>query len=188
VFFNERHKLASRLISAGVMSVLLVGCQSTPSTSPNQTTSARPTSRAILPGSSAITADGDLVWNLEALLRATFGTSQPSSSDLTATGPTNPANPPPNSTTGPYLNFNCAGIDCAPLSTYSPYWYTFSDPTDSTFHLSDQNYVGWSFGNYPEPVLIRGKIVACNRQETKFLIRYSDASSFTVACIAPISR
>jgi hypothetical protein len=86
------------------------------------------------------------------------------------------------------VNFSCAGNDCAPLSTYSPYWYTFSDPTNSTFHLSQQNYRGWSFGNYPEPVLINGEIVACDPQESTFLIRYFDASSFTLACMAPQSR
>jgi hypothetical protein len=135
-----------------------------------------------------ITPEGRLLWNLEALLRTTFGASQPWSSDLTATGPTNPSNPPPNSKTGPYVDFNCSGNDCSPFSTYSPYRYTFADPTDSTFHLSQQNYKGWSFGNYPEPVLIQGRIVACNSQESSFLIRYADASSFTLACMAPLSR
>jgi hypothetical protein len=134
----------------------------------------------------AITSDGRLLWNLEALLRATFGSSQPSSSDLIATGPTNPSDPPPNATTGPYLNFNCAGTDCAPVSTYSAYWYTFTDPTNSTFHISRRNYQGWFFGLGAEPVLIKGKIVACDAQESTFLIRYADSASFTLTCIGPL--
>jgi hypothetical protein len=141
------------------------------------------------PGSSptGTTSAGRLLWNLEALLRATFGDNQPSSSDLTASGPTNQSDPPSNLAPGSYLDFNCAGVVCSPLSTYSPYWYTFSDPTDSSFHVSKQNYQGWSFGNDPEPVLINGRIVACDPQESTFLIRYFDASSLTLACKAPLS-
>jgi hypothetical protein len=149
------------------------------------TTDAGPVS---VPSSAAITADGGLLWNLEALLRATFGNSQPSSADNTDTGPPNPSDPPANSKTGNYVDFNCAGIHCSPLSVYDPYSYTFADPTDSAFHLSTQSYKQWSFGNYPEPVLINGRIVACNSEESTFLIRYADASSFTLACMAPVSR
>jgi hypothetical protein len=141
-----------------------------------------------VPAPKAITSDGGTLWNLEALLKATFGDNQPSSADNTDTGPTNPSDPPKRSTTATYVDFNCAGDQCSPLSVYQPYRYTFSDPTGSSFHLSKQNYAGWSFGNYPEPVLINGKIVACNPQESTFLIRLSDASSFTLECLPPESR
>jgi hypothetical protein len=161
-----------------------------PSSYVSRTTTTTPieTSTTSAPVSETITSDGRLLWNLEALLRTAFGNSQPFSADNTDTGPTNPSNPPRNSTTGNYVDFNCAGDQCSPLSTYDPYRYTFSDPTASAFHLSQQNYKKWSFGNYPEPVLINGKIVACNAEETTFLIRYADASSFTLACVAPVSR
>jgi hypothetical protein len=168
------------LVATTVTGMALAGCS-------NNTPDASHTTAAALP-SAALTPSGRLLWNLEAVLRATFGNSEPASSDTTQTGPTNPSNPPQNSTTGRYVNFNCAGINCSPLSTYSPYRYTFSDPTNSTFHLSLQNYRKWSFGNYPEPVLINGRIVACNPRESTFLIRYADASSFTLACIAPVAR
>ena len=143
------------------------------------------------PAAEPVTADGRLLWNLEALLRATFGNSRPSSADNTDSGPTNSSNPsypPANSTTGNYVNFNCAGDDCSPLAVYDPYWYTFQDPTGSSFRLSQQDYQKWSFGNYPAAVLINGKIVACDTNESTFLVRYFDASSFTLACIAPLSR
>jgi hypothetical protein len=156
-------------------------------TAPVPTTTA-PATDTTMPAPKAITSDGGTLWNLEALLKATFGNSQPSSADNTDAGPTNPSDPPKSSGTAGYVDFNCAGERCSPLSVYQPYWYTFSDPTDSSFHLSKQNYAGWSFGNYPEPVLINGKIVACNHQESTFLIRLSDASSFTLACLAPESR
>lgn len=152
------------------------------------TTTLSQTDPTSAPVSEPITSDGRLLWNLEALLRATFGNSQPFSADNTDTGPTSPSSPPKNSTSGPYVNFDCAGYQCSPLSTYDPYSYTFSDPTNSAFHLSQQNYQQWSFGNYPEPVLINGRIVACDADESTFLIRYADASSFTLTCMAPVSR
>jgi hypothetical protein len=154
----------------------------TTTTTPSQTS---PTSASV---SEPITSAGRLLWNLEALLRATFGNSQPFSSDNTDTGPTNPSNPPADSKTGYYLDFNCAGLNCAPLAVYEPYFYTFADPTDSSFHVSHVNYKQWNFGNYPEPVLIDGRIVACDADESTFLIRYADAASFALACIAPLYR
>ena len=166
-------------MSTAMVCLMLTGCSGTVS-------SARRTTPAAT--SVPITADGGLLWNLEALLRTTFGDNQPSSADNTNSGPTNPAAPPTNSTTGNYVNFNCAGDSCSPLSIYHPYWYTFANPTESAFHLSAQNYQHWSFGNYPEPILIKGKIVACNAQQSTFLIRYADASSFTLACMTPESR
>jgi hypothetical protein len=152
------------------------------------TTTSSPTDPNSAPVAGPITSTGRLLWNLEALLRATFGSSQPFSSDTTDSGPTNPSNPPADSTTGNYIDFNCAGLNCSPLAVYDPYWYTFADPTDSSFHVSHVNYKQWSFGNYPEPVLINGRIVACDTNESTFLIRYADAASFTLACIAPLSR
>jgi len=144
------------------------------------------TTKTTAPTSVAITSDGSLLWNLEALLRGTFGQSQPfSAATLTRVSP---SSAPKNSINGKYVDFNCAGDQCSPLSTYEPYSYTFSDPTDSAFHLSHQSYQQWSFGNYPEPVLINGRIVACNSQESTFLNRYADTSSFTLACLAPVSR
>ena len=174
-----RRSLGVLVVSTAVIGLMLTGCRST-TPSATRTTSAAP--------SMPITADGRLLWNLEALLRTTFGKNQPSGADNTDSGPTNPSNPPKNSATGTYVNFDCAGDSCSPLSIYHPYWYTFANPTDSAFHLSARNYRDWFFGNYRVPILIKGKIVACNSRESRFLIRYSDASSFTLACMAPESR
>ena len=131
----------------------------------------------------SLTGNGKRLWNLEALLRATFGTETPASADDTDTGPGVPAAPPIRSQ-GEYINFDCAGNECSPLSSYSPFFYTFSGSGASSFHLSDQNYRDWNFGNYPIPVLIDGKIVACDRADTTFLVEISDAASFTLDCLA----
>jgi hypothetical protein len=161
--------LAVAVVVAGVALGVAYGPGgSTPSGRQHQTQAAQTLSR--LTGTT-ITSSGRLLWDFEALLRRSFGNRQPWV-DGTSSG---------------YLNFDCSG-DCSPLSTYFPYSYTFSNPMSLAFHISKQNYHGWSFGNYPEPVLINGMIIACNSQESTFLIRYSDTSSFTLACIAPLSR
>jgi hypothetical protein len=82
------------------------------------------------------------------------------------------------------LNFTggrVASGACSPLAVYSPYVYVFAHAQQSAFHISSKKKVG-GFGNYPAPVLIRGRPIACNARETQFLIRYLDAISFTVDC------
>jgi len=127
---------------------------------------------AAMQGSSSrpgLTSQGHLFWNLEALLKTTFGAKK-LATDASRRG---------------YVDFvGCGKTGCAPLARYDPYWYTFSDPVGSAFHVSDQRFKSWSFGNYPEPVLIDGKIVACDPKEHSFLIHYADASSFSLACLS----
>lgn len=108
-----------------------------------------------------LSAQGRLLWQFEGLLRETFG-SRPLCARITSASD----------------NFS-AGV-CSPLALYSPYWYSFTDARRSRFHVSDK--VASNFGNYPVPVLINGRSVACNWTETKFLIKYPDASSFSLAC------
>lgn len=114
--------------------------------------------------SPSLTPQGQLLWNFEALLVETFGSRQPSVSGRE--------------------NFSCAG-SCSPLSTYSPYTYSFTHLGTSNMRLSSRNVSNANFGNYPVPVLIRGKGIACNSAGTKFVIVYKDQSSFTLGCLAP---
>lgn len=113
-----------------------------------------------------LSTQGHLLWNFEALLVRTFGRR-------------------PVSVSG-QENFSCAGL-CAPLSKYSPYRRVFANPTGSTFHLTARRFPAGAFGNYPEPVLIRGHTVACNARETRFLIADGDSVSLTLGCLAPRS-
>jgi hypothetical protein len=41
-----------------------------------------------------------------------------------------------------------------------------------------------SFGNYPIPIKVRGRFVACNQAETKFLITYGSAVGLGLACLS----
>lgn len=77
--------------------------------------------------------------------------------------------------------------DLAPLSEYSPFTYVFSGFTSSTFHLMPAGFaVAGGFGNYPDPIKVNGRLVACDRAEKTFLISYGDAvGDGNLACLAP---
>jgi hypothetical protein len=152
VCLRQAWDMSRRLVLLTFLAVTVCGCgrlnhgigaapPSPPSYYGERTTTTTPSQGGLTtePAAEPITADGRLLWNLEALLRATFGHSRPFSADNTDRGPTNPSNPPANSTTGNYVNFDCAGDHCSPLAIYDPYWYTFQEPTGSSFHLSLQD-------------------------------------------------
>lgn len=108
-----------------------------------------------------LSGQGRLIWQFEALLHDTFG-KRPLCARITRGSDNFEAN------------------TCIPLALYSPYWYEFANASGSHFHISDK--VAIDFGNYPVPVLINGRGVACNAKETQFLIEYPDAASFTLGC------
>lgn len=113
----------------------------------------------------ALTAHGQQLWNFEALLAETFRRRPVAVSDGN--------------------DFSCAGR-CAPLSRFRPYRFTFAMPRGTRFHVSSKNLENVSFGNYPGLILVRGRPVACDEREQKFLIRYANMASFTVDCLAPL--
>jgi hypothetical protein len=59
----------------------------------------------------------------------------------------------------------------------------FAEARGSAFHVSAKRVGG--FGNYPVPVLIRGRPIACDMREIRFVIEYRDAASFTLGCLGP---
>jgi hypothetical protein len=112
-----------------------------------------------------LTGQGQLLWSFEGLLTQTFGSK------------------PVSATAGP--DFSCSG-DCSPLATYLPYSFVFARHGDSTFHLSTRRVSpNTSFGNYPTPVLINGRVIACDNKESTFLIEYRDAANFAFGCLSP---
>ncbi len=64
----------------------------------------------------------------------------------------------------------CGRVGCAPLSYWSIYFFTFKNARRSSFHLSARRALP-SFGNYPIPIRVKGRYVACNHAESRFLIR-----------------
>jgi hypothetical protein len=115
-----------------------------------------------------LTVQGRLLWNFEGLLRKTFPGRAVSARYRR----------------GSFWNFACSG-SCSPLARWSPYRFTFEAPGGSAFHVSSKGLLPGSFGNYPLQVLVRGHAVACDKQETRFLIEYRDTASFTLACSKP---
>jgi hypothetical protein len=69
---------------------------------------------------------------------------------------------------------------CTPLATFAPYRYVFAGARRSRFHVTSKRAL--DFGNYPQPVLIRGRNIACDRHEHRFLVAYVDAASLTLDC------
>ncbi len=111
-----------------------------------------------------LTADGRLLWEFEALLHDVFG-SHPSF----ATGVDN-------------TNFACAGI-CSPHATWDEYHYTFARSHGSTLYLTSRTFPAGAFGNYPEPVRIKGRFIACN--DTTYLTKIGGTAGFTLSCVKP---
>ena len=118
----------------------------------------------------ALSNEGRLLWNFEALLRATFGRA-----DVSADAHFNFSN-----------YYATCGNNCGPSAEHSGYVYTFENASESVFHIAAKPFgPDVVFGAHPIPVLIKGLPVACNAAETKFLIRYGDAVSFTLGCLSP---
>jgi hypothetical protein len=73
---------------------------------------------------------------------------------------------------------------CTPLADYDPFFYSFRHSSAGNLHLSHKQ--PRHFGNYPRVINIRRETVRCDSGDTpKYLITYSDAASFTLACQAP---
>jgi hypothetical protein len=126
--------------------------------SPQQRTHLR---AAPAPERPALTRDGQLLMEFEALLLRSFKTTDVSSSGA--------------------LNFNCAR-NCSPLAKYRLYRFTFSHPAGSRLELGPRHLGNTTFGNYPVPVRVKGRYVSCAPR--KYLIAYASAASFTLGCLA----
>ena len=114
-----------------------------------------------------LTQSGRTVWEFEALLHDTFD-RLPVSAHYRQ---------------GVYWNFAACRLGCAPLAYWGIYFFTFKSARRSAFHLSTRRTL-ISFGNYPIPIKVKGRFVACNRAETKFLITYGSAVGLGLACLA----
>ena len=115
-----------------------------------------------------LTPGGNLLWNLESLLKSHYG-SKPVFVTLSNKD-----------------DAFCGGQACGPLATSDPYFYTFSSLGRSDLSLVKRKVAGLNFGNYPVPVLVEGLAVACDgASHNVFLVRFSDAASFSLACAAP---
>jgi len=101
-----------------------------------------------------------VLWQFEALLHDRFGDSRICAS-------------------GRWAQDFTSG-SCKPLALYSPYVYVFQGARHSRFHVTSRKARG--FGNYPVSVLLDGENIACNKQETTFLIKFRDAAGLTLGC------
>jgi hypothetical protein len=121
-------------------------------------------------GSAALSDEGRLLWNFDALLHETFGTA-----DVSAD-----------------RNFNFTDYDarcgskCGPSADHPGYAYTFENASGSAFHIAEEPFgPDVVFGAHPVPVLINDLPVACDAAASQFLIRYGGVVSFTLGCLSP---
>jgi hypothetical protein len=115
-----------------------------------------------------LTPSGRTLWQFEALLHDTFG-------GLPVSG---------HYDQGLDWNFAaCGQIGCAPFAYWGIYFFTFRTARHSTFHLSRRRSLP-NVGNYPVPVKVAGRFVACNRAETRFLFNFESAAGFGFTCIS----
>jgi hypothetical protein len=106
------------------------------------------------------TRSGGTLWQFEALLHDTFGNR-------------------PVCASGRWRQNFTAG-HCTPLATFAPYGYVFAGAHRSRFHVTSTR--ARDFGNYPQPVLIRGRNIACDPRERTFLVEYVEAVPLTLGC------
>jgi hypothetical protein len=114
-----------------------------------------------------LSSAGATEWNFDALLRQTFGSGLICSLA---------------SKSGSPLNFPKNDEDCTPLATYSPWIFDFKDLGRSSFHVMSKKYTqkGWVANS--SPVLIEGKLIACNKNGTQVLMGFSDEPSDAIGC------
>jgi hypothetical protein len=115
-----------------------------------------------------LTSQGRTLWELEALLHDTFH-GLPVSAHYDQ---------------GRDWRFAvCGRVGCAPLAYWGIYFFTFRTARHSTFHLSRRRSLP-NVGNYPVPVKVAGRFVACDRAETRFVFNYESAAGFGFACFS----
>lgn len=109
-----------------------------------------------------LSASGRMTWNLEGLLALTFGHHLYGVKGIWFVG----------------IAECPSAADC---QTYEP---VFAPHTATAYHLVAFAPSG-TFGNYPGPVRIDGKYVACNSAGTRFLIEFQDTINFELGCDKP---
>jgi hypothetical protein len=115
-----------------------------------------------------LSASGRLLWQFEALLHDVFGNRHPY-----ATGPSN-------------TEFDCAGTyKCVPHAKWDAYVFTFADAHGSRFVLESRKFSPIAFGNYPVPIRIKGRYIACDRSAKTFLTYLGGTAGFALLCEKP---
>jgi hypothetical protein len=113
-----------------------------------------------------LTSNGRLQWEFEALLHDVFGNRHPY-----ATGTNN-------------SDFSCAGT-CVPHVKWSAYVFTFANAHGSSFSLKSRTFGPVAFGNYPIPIRINGRYIACEKSASTFLTNLRGTAGFALLCVKP---
>ena len=114
-----------------------------------------------------LTPAGRTLWQFEALLHDRFGRAPVSAHyDRRHSG----------------WEFASCRSGCAPHAYWSDYVFSFQGAGDSPFHLA-RRQARPNAGNYPLPVRVRLRFVACDRAERTFLFTYGSAAGLSFGCL-----
>jgi hypothetical protein len=121
-----------------------------------------------------LSTEGRLLWNLEALMQKSFGSS------TVCTWYSDPRT---------VWNFNDF---CVPLADMILYTFTFDRPRGSAFHLGVPIRYAMVFGTRlpvsvppPGPVLVAGRLVVCDAHGREFLTYRPERRTLTLQCLPP---
>ena len=151
-----------------VTAAALASCGGSPSGPTGSAAAPTPTetTTASAPTPNPVTASGTLLQEFDAFLRQSFQHRAVCSHRV-----------------GDDQDFVSGG--CAPLSVYSPYFYTFGRGSSGTLTRVPEKFSSGAFGNYGVPMTVEGQAIACDPDRHRFLIRFADAASFSLACRQP---
>lgn len=126
--------------------------------------------RSGFPGPSGLSQQGQMLWNLDALLASTFHSNYILAHNGAQDG----------------LDFICA-FNCPRVSGgYESYWLEFSARGGSQFRLSGIRVAGTPFGSAQLPVTIRGDGISCDTgpggSEVYLTYQYRNSIGLYLAC------
>ena len=115
-----------------------------------------------------LSPNGSVRWNFEALLHDRFGGRLNCWADLSA-----------------FPEF--IGIRPCPAQSHrGRYDYLFVGARHSMFHLTSTDRPQGRFGNYPVPVRVGNRFVACDQQHRAYLVELPEAFFPSLECVKPL--
>lgn len=178
-FAGVRALLACVLILAAIDgAATYFVARSSPSTAASASTE---TSIVYPTGHPYLTAEGWVVRNLEALLRAGFGAKPPC---VSMSGGPRHSYFAVRFTAGPSRG------GCGPAANAVLYHYLLVGPSGTIFYpLGRYDMFKLGFGaSHVLPVLLDGQGIACNASATRFLVEYVDDVPLALGCLKPVTE
>jgi hypothetical protein len=122
------------------------------------------TAASLAPAKPALTSSGQLLQSFEGLLKHRYGSRQVCAYSDGAS------------------RWHFSATTCSPLSTYSPYEYTFREPRNTDLRVSRRSFRGLVLDGGARAVLVGGHPIGCDAWPGMYL--GADAN-FSLRCVSP---